>query len=88
MRRAPGYSGMGNRWGQSRWNRRGFNRRGWTEYNIPLAISSESKTEGEKESTSDWEYIGPCVCGRGPHAFYRGPKGEIVHASRVKFERQ
>lgn len=27
------------------------------------------------------EYIGPCMCGFGPHAFYTTP--EVIHASQV-----
>ncbi|MCM8784974.1 MAG: hypothetical protein NC827_05550 [Candidatus Omnitrophica bacterium] len=29
---------------------------------------------------SGYTYIGPCRCGRGPHAFYQDPNGRIVHA--------
>ena len=30
-----------------------------------------------------YEYMGPCVCGFGPHAFYTTPEGTVVHASQV-----
>jgi hypothetical protein len=36
-----------------------------------------------QKSVSDgpgYAYIGPCRCGRGPHAWYRDEKGNIIHA--------
>jgi len=27
-----------------------------------------------------YQYIGPCRCGFGPHAYYLTPSGRIVHA--------
>ncbi|HIC91624.1 MAG TPA: hypothetical protein EYP21_06125 [Syntrophaceae bacterium] len=32
------------------------------------------------KAPSGYTYIGPCRCGTGPHAFYQGPSGRIVHA--------
>ncbi|RZB32503.1 MAG: hypothetical protein AEth_00490 [Candidatus Argoarchaeum ethanivorans] len=32
---------------------------------------------------SGYEYIGPCRCGGGPHAYYQAPGGQVVHASQV-----
>jgi len=29
---------------------------------------------------SGYEYLGPCRCGWGPHAFYRTPEGHITRA--------
>ena len=30
-----------------------------------------------------YTYMGRCRCGHGPHAFYRGPGGNYVHAHGV-----
>ncbi|NMG83064.1 MAG: hypothetical protein GIS02_02525 [Methanosarcinales archaeon] len=32
---------------------------------------------------SGYEYIGPCRCGGGPHAYYQAPGGPVVHASQI-----
>jgi len=28
-------------------------------------------------------YLGPCRCGFGPHAFYRTPEGKVIHSSQI-----
>jgi len=28
----------------------------------------------------EYDYMGPCRCGRGPHAYYRDWRGRSVHA--------
>ncbi len=30
-----------------------------------------------------YRYIGPCRCGRGPHALYQDTGGRVVHASEL-----
>lgn len=42
--------------------------RGWWHW--PTSVSAPA----------GYRYIGPCRCGRGPHAFYQEPGGRIVHA--------
>jgi len=32
---------------------------------------------------SDYSYVGPCLCGFGPHAFYLDSAGRVAHASQV-----
>lgn len=32
---------------------------------------------------SGYSYVGPCLCGFGPHAFYQDATGRIAHASQV-----
>lgn len=50
----------------------------------PTTSSPSENVEASKtETPSEWRYIGPCACGRGPHAFYQNSKGEIVHASKL-----
>ncbi|MEG8946964.1 DUF5320 domain-containing protein [Rosettibacter firmus] len=34
-----------------------------------------------------YSYIGPCRCGKGPHAFYQDSSGRIVHAKELYRQR-
>ncbi|HUU50683.1 MAG TPA: hypothetical protein VMW81_06975 [Nitrospinota bacterium] len=36
-----------------------------------------------KATPSGYSYIGPCLCGFGPHAYYQDPAGRMAHASQV-----
>ncbi|MGC8738895.1 MAG: hypothetical protein ACP5UA_09650 [Candidatus Hydrogenedens sp.] len=64
----------------------GYYRQGWRwmSPNNPADNPPESNLSNETTESSEWTYIGPCRCGRGPHAFYRSSRGNILHASKVK----
>lgn len=36
------------------------------------------------DSDKEYVYVGPCRCGRGPHAFYRARNGMLYHASEIR----
>ncbi|MCA1902241.1 MAG: hypothetical protein LDL53_08510 [Candidatus Hydrogenedens sp.] len=56
----------------------------WMSPNNPAPNPPESDLSNKTIEASEWTYIGPCRCGRGPHAFYRNSRGNILHASKVK----
>jgi hypothetical protein len=39
-----------------------------------------STGEGVPTGDGPVEYVGPCRCGAGPHAYYRTANGRLVHA--------
>jgi len=55
---------------------------GWRE-STPDSLAGVIQTN-EQNKDLELKYIGPCRCGRGPHAFYRNAKGEWVHTSEIK----
>jgi hypothetical protein len=38
------------------------------------------QARNEAPLRAGYTYVGPCRCGRGPHAYYRDWRGRFVHA--------
>lgn len=68
------------------WPGRGRGFQGWRG---PIHASSTENTQTNETTESfGMKYVGPCRCGRGPHAFYRSTKGDLVHVSEIKGSEQ
>lgn len=65
---------------------RGFQGWGWRG-TVPDSTLENTPTN-ETAEPSGMRYVGPCRCGRGPHAFYRNAKGNLVHVSEIRDNEQ
>jgi len=93
MRTQRGFGNPFNNRGQFRpgrgfqgWAGRGFQGWGWKE-TVP-DTTLENTPANEATEPSVMRYVGPCRCGRGPHAFYRNAKGNLVHVSEIRKNEQ
>lgn len=85
MRTQRGFGNPFNNRGQFRPGR-GFQGWGWKE-TVP-DTTLENTPANEATEPSVMRYVGPCRCGRGPHAFYRNAKGNLVHVSEIRKNEQ
>lgn len=74
MRRMPRGYGLG-----------GGRRRGYCGWG-PDGLVQAANDLPPRLTMDDAVYVGPCRCGTGPRAFYRSRRGELIHASDLRFE--